>query len=135
MPFLDFLKNPRQKRFAFFLGGCIPARIGLALIAKYLSSSPSNAFYYKLFGYLLLLPAFGFLYLFFSGKRQDIVGVETQGELIWWNKFRLLHGFLYLLFSYNAIFNPTFKSAYGILILDTFIGLILFLLHQYNIFI
>jgi hypothetical protein len=124
--------TPVQKRFILFLGGCIPARICLALLAKYLSSVSSS--YYKLFGYILLLPAFGFLYLFFTGKRQG-VGPETQGELIWWNKFRLLHGLIYLLFSYNAIFNPTFKSAYLFLLLDAFIGLVLFLLHQYNIFI
>ena len=128
----NLIKTPTQKRFALFLGGCIPARIGLALIAKYLSST--NAFYYKLFGLILLIPALGFLYLFFTGKRQG-KGLETQGELIWWNKFRLLHGIIYLFFSYNAIFNPTFKSAYLLLLLDAFIGLILFLLHQYHIFI
>ena len=125
---LNFFKTPRQKRFALFLGGCIPARVGLALIAKYLSSSP---YLYKLFGLILLLPAFGFLYLFFTGQRQG-TGVETQGELIWWNKFRVLHGILYLLFSYNAIFNPGFKSAYLLLLLDAFIGLTLFLLHHYT---
>jgi len=133
--FQHFFKTSRQKRFALFLGGCIPARIGLALIAKYLSSSSSSssayAYAYKLFGFILLLPAFGFLYLYFTGKRQG-PGVETQGELIWWNKFRILHGILYLLFSYNAIFNPSFKSAYLILFLDTFIGLTLFLLHHYT---
>ena len=127
--------TPTQKRFILFLGGCIPVRICLALFAKYLSSFPSSSlYYYKLFGYILLLPAFGFLYLFFTGKRQG-VGPETQGELIWWNKFRLLHGLIYLLFSYNAIFNPTFKSAYLFLLFDAFMGLVLFLLHQYNIFI
>jgi hypothetical protein len=131
--YLDFFKTPRQKRFALFLGGCIPARIGLALIAKYLSSSSSSAYLYKLFGLILLLPAFGFLYLYFTGKRQG-PGVETQGELIWWNKFRILHGVLYLLFSYNAIFNPSFKSAYLILFLDVFIGLTLFLLHHYTLY-
>ena len=131
--YLDFFKTPRQKRFALFLGGCIPARIGLALIAKYLSSSSSSAYLYKLFGLILLLPAFGFLYLYFTGKRQGH-GVETQGELIWWNKFRILHGVLYLLFSYNAIFNPSFKSAYLILFLDAFIGLTLFLLHHYTLY-
>ena len=124
--------TPTQKRFALFLGGCIPTRICLALFAKYLSSVSSS--YYKLLGYILLLPAFGFLFLFFTGKRQG-VGAETQGELIWWNKFRLLHGFIYLLFSYNAIFNQTFKSAYLFLLFDAFMGLVLFLLHQYNILI
>ena len=126
--------TPTQKRFILFLGGCIPARLCLALLAKYLSSSSSYSYYYKLFGYILLLPAFGFLYLFFTGKRQG-VGPETQGELIWWNKFRILHGLIYLLFSYNAIFNQTFKSAYLFLLFDAFMGLVLFLLHQYNIFI
>jgi hypothetical protein len=117
-----------QKRYALFLGGCIPARIGLAFLAKYLSATPSL---YKLYGYILLLPAFGFLYLFFTGKRTS--GPETFGQRIWWNKFRLLHGIIYLLFCYNAIFNPSFKSNYLILLLDAFLGIVLFLLHHSNI--
>ena len=123
--------TPIQKRFAFFLGGCIPARVGLAFLAKYLSAMPSML-YYKLFGYLLLLPAFGFLYLFFTGKRNS-TGAETFGERIWWNNFRLLHGIIYLLFCYNAIFNPNFKSNYLFLLLDAFIGVVIFLFHQLNI--
>jgi hypothetical protein len=125
--------TPTEKRFAFFLGGCIPARVGLAFLAKYLSSTPALHDYYKLFGYLLLLPAFGFLYLFFTGKRTSS-GPETFGERIWWNKFRLLHGIIYLLFCYNAIFNPYFKFNYLFLLLDALFGLVVFILHNSNIF-
>jgi len=54
--------------------------------------------YLPYLGYLALLPAIGFIYLFFTGKRTS--GLETQGAPIWWSRFRIIHGLLYLLFAY-----------------------------------
>jgi hypothetical protein len=115
--------TPMQKRFLLFLGGCIPMRLALVWLAK---EVPLN--YLPYLGYLALLPAFGFLYLFFSGKRTS--GVETGGAPIWWNQFRILHGLIYLLFAYYAI--NRIKSAYKFLLADVCIGLVLFLWHHYQ---
>ena len=115
--------NAMQKRFLLFLGGCIPSRLLLVLLAKKI---PLN--YLPYLGYFALLPAFGFLYLFFSGKRTS--GLETQGAPIWWSRFRALHGLLYLFFAISAINRN--KNAYQILLLDVCLGLVLFLSHHYQ---
>jgi hypothetical protein len=115
--------NAMQKRFLLFLGGCIPARLFLVFLAK---KTPLPFLPYL--GYLALLPAFGFLYLFFTGKRQT--GLETQGAPIWWAHFRLLHGLNYLLFFFLAV--QRIARAYQILLFDVVLGLILFLIHHFN---
>jgi hypothetical protein len=115
--------NSIQKRFLLFLFGCIPSRLALAALAKY---SPTA--YLPYLGYLALLPAFGFIYLFFSGKRT--IGLETQGTPIWWTKFRLFHGLMYLLFAFYAI--QKYSNAYKIIVADTIVGLVLFLIHHYE---
>ena len=51
--------NILHKRFLAFLFLCIPARITIALIAKYV-----NTKYLPYLGYLALLPAIGFAYIF-----------------------------------------------------------------------
>ena len=116
--------TPMQKRFLFFLGGCIPARLALTSLAKY-----APLYYLPYIGIITLVIAIGFLYLYFTGKRT--VGPETQGAPIWWMKFRIFHGLMYLLFSLLA-FNYV-KNAYLVLLADTIVGLILFLVHHYSV--
>lgn len=113
--------TPLQKRFLFFFGGCIPSRLALTVLAKY---SPPK--YLPYLGFVTLIIAIGFLYLYFTGKRKT--GFETQGAPIWWMKFRVIHGLLYLLFSGLAFMR--YKNAYIVLLIDTLIGLGLFLMHH-----
>jgi hypothetical protein len=113
--------NALQKRFLLFLGLCIPIRFFLVFLAK---NTPLR--YLPYLGYLALLPAFGFLYLYFTGKRKT--GIETQGGPIWWAHFRILHGLNYLLFALLAIKRSA--RAYQILLFDVLLGLGLFLLHH-----
>jgi hypothetical protein len=115
--------NSIQKRFLLFIFACIPSRLALAALAKYIPNA-----YLPYLGYLALLPAFSFLYLFFSGKRT--IGFETQGAPIWWTKFRLFHGLMYLLFAFYAI--QKYSNAYKIIVVDTIVGLVLFLIHHYE---
>lgn len=115
--------TPIQKRFVLFLGGCIPARLALTALGKYLPLP-----YLPYLGLITLAIAIGFLYLYFTGKRTS--GLETQGAPIWWMKFRIIHGLMYLLFSFFA-FNYI-RNGYLILLADTLIGLVLFLIHHYQ---
>lgn len=115
--------NTIQKRFLLFLGLCIPSRLALTGLAKYLPNK-----YLPYLGCITLLMALGFLYLYFTSSRK--VGQETFGQPIWWSKFRIVHGLLYLIFSYYAI--NRCASAYLFLLYDTLIGLGLFLVHHYS---
>ena len=78
-------------------------------------------------GYLALLPAIGFIYIFTTGSRKT--GAEVLGDKIWWNNLRPLHALLYSLFAYNAIQgNP---NSWLYLFLDVIIGLVSFLTYHY----
>lgn len=77
------------KRFLLFLIGCIGTRLLLVHIARTLDTE-----LLRYMGYLALLPAFGFIYIYMSGTRKT--GPEVFGDKIWWNDLRPLHGLLYL---------------------------------------
>jgi hypothetical protein len=115
--------NDIQKRFLLFLVGCIGTRSLFVLIAKNASSK-----YLPLLGYLALLPAIGFLYIYFTGSRKT--GAEVFGEKIWWNDLRPLHSFIYFLFAYNAIIGNT--KAWMYLLVDVIIGLFSFLIFHFK---
>ena len=114
--------NQFKQRFLMFLIGCIGLRLLFAIIAKYINTN-----YLKYLGYLALLPAIGFLYIFLTGARKT--GPETFGAKIWWNNLRPVHSLLYFLFAYNAIIGN--KQAWVYLLLDVLLGLISFLVHHY----
>ena len=116
--------NILQKRFLAFLLLCIPSRIIIALIAKY--TSPK---YLSYLGYLAILPAIGFAYIFIFGKRKR--GGETFGQKIWWNHMRPIHSFMFALFAYLAI-NKN-KNSHLVLFADAFIGLVSFLYYHYSV--
>ena len=120
--------NHLQQRFLMFLIGCIGFRLLFVIIAKNI-----NTKYLKYLGYLALLPAIGFIYIYLTGSRKT--GMEVFGEKIWWNNLRPIHSILYFLFAYNAIIGN--KQSWIYLLVDVLIGLISFLLHHYlngNIF-
>ena len=114
--------NHLQQRFLMFLIGCIGFRSLLVIIAKYI-----DAKYLKYLGYLALLPAIGFVYIFLTGSRKT--GMETFGEKIWWNNLRPIHATLYFLFAYNAIKGN--KQSWIYLLVDVLFGLTSFLIHHY----
>lgn len=116
--------NDLQKRFLLFLIGCIGMRTLFVIIAKQASEK-----YLKYIGYLALLPAIGFTYIFLTDSRKT--GGEVFGGKIWWNNLRPLHALLYFLFAYNAINGN--KNAWIILLVDVIIGLTAFSsFHYYN---
>ena len=115
--------NKIHQLFLYFLIGCIGTRLLFVIIAKEI-----NKKYLKYLGYLALLPAIGFMYIYVSGARK---GVGAFGEKIWWNHLRPVHSILYFLFAYNAIIGN--KQAWVYLLVDVFISLISFLIeHSLN---
>ena len=114
--------NHLQQGMLMFLIGCIGVRSLFVIIAKYI-----NKQYLKYLGYLALLPAIGFIYIYLTGSRKT--GAETFGQKIWWNDLRPIHSILYFLFAYNAIIGNT--QAWIYLLVDVLLGLISFLIHHY----
>jgi hypothetical protein len=114
--------NKIQKRFLLFLFGCIGTRSLFVVLAKKASTE-----YLKYMGYLALLPAIGFIYIYLTGSRK--IGGETFGDKIWWNDLRPLHSLIYFLFAYNAITGN--KNAWLYLLFDVIFGLFSFIIFHY----
>ena len=104
-----------------YIIGCIGLRSFLVYIAKTVDLK-----YLQIFGYLAIIPAIGFSYIFLTGSRKT--GLEVFGNKIWWNNLRPIHAILYALFAYNAI-NKN-KEAWIYLLIDVIIGLISFLVYH-----
>jgi hypothetical protein len=116
--------NTIQKRFLLFLIGCIGLRSYLVYLAK-TASLPTL----KLMGYIALLPAIGFLYIYLTGARKT--GTEVFEEKIWWNDLRPAHSLLWFLFAIMAI--KGVSNAWIILLIDVLFGLTSFLIHHYTV--
>ena len=114
--------NNIQKRFLLFLFGCIGLRSLFVVIAKNIDIK-----LLPYLGYLAVLPALGFIYIFATDGRRT--GMETFGEKIWWNNLRPVHAVLYSLFAYNAIIGN--RNAWIYLLIDVLIGLSSFLIFHY----
>ncbi len=106
-----------MNNIVLFLVGCIGARLLLAYVAK-----QANTHLLRYMGFLALLPAIGFMYLFLSGVRNK---VGSFGEKIWWNSLRPVHSLLYFLFAYSAITGN--KQAWIFLLVDALVGLSAFI--------
>lgn len=114
--------NDLQKRWAMFLLGCIPTRFLLAYILSKLSQT-----HLKIAGIVLLLPVFGFIYIYITGSRKT--GPETRGAPIWWNRLRPVHAMLYLASAVMAIQGN--KRAYMPIVIDTLFGLVAFTCYHF----
>jgi hypothetical protein len=108
-------------RTLLFLIGCMGTRFGLAYLAMNAKLNTLN-----IMGYIALIPAIGILTIYMLGLRKT--GIETNGELIWWNNLRPLHGILWLVFAYLAILGN--KDAWIVLLIDTIIGLLAWIINQ-----
>ncbi len=113
--------NTIQKRFLLFTF-CILSRLLLVIIVKYI-----NPEYLKHIGFIGGLIGLSFIYLFLTNSR--VTGPEVFGGKIWWNKFRIVHGILYLIFAYLSFKKP--KQAWKPLLLDVILGFLFFLNYHY----
>ena len=104
-----------------FLVGCMGTRFLFVYIAKIADKE-----YLPYLGYLAMLPAVGFLYIFITKSRYT--GAEVFGEKIWWNDLRPIHALFYGLFAYNAINKNV--NAWVYLLVDVLFGLTSFLVHH-----
>ena len=103
------------KRLLLFLIGCIGVRSLFAYVAKVASVGVL-----RVMGWLALIPAVGFMYIFVSGSRKT--GAEVFGEKIWWNSLRPVHAVMYFAFAWLAI-NGMRGIAWKVLAADVVLGL------------
>ena len=114
--------NNIEKRSLLFLSCFIPGHVLLICITRVVEIE-----YLPILGYITLIIAVGFTYLFLSGKRKT--GPETFGEKIWWNPISPIHAMLYFIFSYYAI--NKIRSGWIYLLYDVIFGLLSFLIFHY----
>lgn len=112
-----------QKRILLFLLGCIGLRILFVFVAK--GIDPQHL---PILGFLALIPATGFAYLFITKKRTS--GLEVFGQKIWWMNLRPVHSLLYFSFALAAITRRSY--AWMFLAADVLLGLSAFLIHHYR---
>lgn len=110
-----------NKRVLLFLFGCIGSRTLLAYVAK---TATTTVLPY--IGAVALAISVGLIYVWITGTRR--VGVETFGELIWWDHIRPVHATLYGLFAYKAFRRET--DAWKYLAIDVVLGLVVYILHK-----
>jgi len=109
------------KRNLLFLLGCIGIRSFFVYLAKTIKKD-----YLQWMGWIALLPAIGFLYIWWNNLRKS--GPEVMGTRIWWNDLRPIHSALYFIFAVMAIYKQT--NAYVPLLVDVIIGLVAFIGHR-----
>ena len=110
-----------KRRLVLFLIGCMGARTGLTYIVKHHAHAHKNAL-----ASLLLIPAFGFAYIYMNDLRKT--GAEVFGDRIWWNDLRPFHALMYFVTA-ALVHTRTNKSHYPIA-LDTLVGLLSFTYHH-----
>ena len=103
------------KRLLLFLIGCIGMRSLFAYVAKVASVG-----WLRVMGWLALIPAVGFMYIYLTGARKT--GAEVFGEKIWWNSLRPVHALMYFTFAWLAI-NGVRGMAWKVLAADVVLGL------------
>ena len=101
------------KRTILFLVFCL----GLRSFLVYLAYQLRNKHTLKILGTITLIPAIGFIYLYFSNKR---LNANEAGGKTWWHNLRIIHGILYLNFSICALFGV--KESWIFLLIDVIIG-------------
>jgi hypothetical protein len=112
------------KASLLFLLACIPVRL---LIAYAVQRTPEK--YRLLVALALLVPAIGFLTIYFKGLRQN--PGETFGcnnGQVWWNDLRPIHGLLYATAAVLVLKESPF--AHYPLYLDVLIGITAFVLKK-----
>lgn len=109
-----------KKSILYFLLGCIPIRIIIAIIPTII-----NPIYLPYYGILLLIQAISFFVLYFGHFR---LYADEAGGKTWWSELRLIHGLLYLCASIYAMQKKVI--AWIPLTIDIIVGLAFFIYHH-----
>ena len=120
---ISLKENPQM---IYFLFGCIPSRILLIIIAKFIADKKVTL---PLMGFISLIISFVFAFLYMFNLRQG-KQLETFGKDLWWNSVRPIHSALYLLFALYAIKGQQ-DIAWVFLLLDLLVAITAFVIHYF----
>lgn len=101
-----------------FLIGCLPVRIGMVLLLRYIPKK-----YLPIFAWIALVIAIGFMVSY----NRRMKGVETNNKPIWWNQIRPIHASLYFLTFVYALQRKSY--CWIPLAIDVAIGFLVFVIH------
>ena len=103
-----------------FLIGCLGTRFFLAHLAKR-SVVNNNLILLRTLGFLAILPALGFAYLFATNSR---LRAREAGGRTWWHCYRPIHAAMYATFAYLALSSQRElrASAWMVLAADAALG-------------
>jgi hypothetical protein len=104
-----------------FIWGCIPARLLLVYIIY-----KTPIVYRKYISFVTLLISFGFFNKYIHSNKSD---KGFFGNKVWWNKYRLFHSFMFLLFSILSFNN--YSESWIVLLLDVLFGIVFYIIHYY----
>lgn len=119
--------SPEQKSIKLFLFGCIPFRLFLVwLVYKY-----SHTEQIKYLGWIGLIIAISFIYIYITGSRKT--GPEVFGKPIWWNYWRPIHAIFWFGFAYNILSSSNIlkSNAWVWLLGDVLFGFKIFVKHHW----
>lgn len=104
-----------------FLIGCIPVRIGIVLLFRFIPEK-----YLPIFGWMALVIAIGFMIAY----NRRMKGIETNNKPIWWNPIRPIHACLYFLAFLYAVQKKSY--SWIPLAIDVAIGFLVFMIQYKN---
>lgn len=117
------LVSTNTMRWLLFIFGCIPTKLFFATLSYIFCT---NFIIQRTIAIFTWIIAFGFLIIWWFNLRTR--GIETFGHRIWWNNFRPIHAFLYIIAGYYSWFqNP---RASIILLFDVSLSIFLFASHR-----
>ena len=106
----------------YFIFGCFLSRLIIAFIVKNI-----NTKYYNYLSIIAFVIGLSFLKNFIFSKKNDSGFFKNK---VWWNNYRLIHSFNYLIASYLLYIKQ--KYSWIILLIDAFLGLLFFFIKYYK---
>ena len=122
-------------RVLTFLFGCILLRIIIAVLV-YLAGNLKDKVWLMAMGWMGLIIAISFLFLYFSGGN-DLADKQLEiwedDKQLWWKQLRLFHGLMYLSFFISAVLYQS-PQSYIFLLIDVIFGLLFWILHNLKLY-
>jgi hypothetical protein len=106
-----------------FLVGCVGARVLFSLVIQF-----SPALMLPLLCGICVAISVGFTFVWVTGIRQKKGAFDNT---IWWNPLRLVHASIYLLTAWFLYTKKQYLAS-TVILLDTSIGMLAYLVNHYN---